>query len=53
MEGCGMATMDKCYGTIPPDGSNPSNLIEVISKPNICNSSGMIIPALNYKPCLV
>ena len=24
-----MSAMDKCYGAIPPDGSTPSDLIEV------------------------
>lgn len=32
LEGCGMQTMDKCYGTIPLDGSTPSNLVEEIGE---------------------
>jgi len=28
--GCGLAVMDKCYSTLPPDGSQSSNLIEEI-----------------------
>ena len=29
LEGCGLSVMDKCYGYFPPDGSLPTNLIEV------------------------
>ena len=29
LEGCGMSSMSKCFAILPPDGSTPSNLIEV------------------------
>ena len=29
VEGCGMATMDKCYKTLPLNDTTPQNLIEV------------------------
>jgi len=30
LKGCSMSSLDKCYGTLPPDGSVPNDLIEEI-----------------------
>jgi len=30
LKGCSMSSLDKCYGTIPPDGSAPNDLLEEI-----------------------
>jgi len=32
LEGCGMSSLSKCYGILPPDGSTSSNLIEEIGQ---------------------
>ena len=39
LKGCSLSSFNKCYGSLPPDGSTPSHLIEVIiftnSKKNV------------------
>jgi len=30
LKGCSMSSLDKCYGTVPPDGSVPNDLLEEI-----------------------
>jgi len=30
LKGCSMSSLNKCYGSIPPDGSRPDNLLEEI-----------------------
>jgi len=32
LKGCTLSAMDKCYGTIPPDGSAPNTLVEEIGQ---------------------
>lgn len=37
MEGCAMATLDKCYGTFPTDGSDSTE-----REPRVANSTDLI-----------
>jgi len=32
LKGCSMSSLNKCYGSIPPDGSRPNNLLEEIGQ---------------------
>jgi len=32
LKGCSMSSLNKCYGSLPPDGSRPNNLLEEIGQ---------------------
>merc|ERR1712064_215248 len=32
LKGCSLSSLNKCYGSLPPDGSTPSNLLEEIGQ---------------------
>jgi len=51
LEGCGMSSLSKCYGILPPDGSTPSNLIEEIGQVSDAQKCQMLCKNLYHGTC--